>query len=137
MAVAVLVAVLLALAVGLTGCASVIVRPDDGIGTKVVKVSTRVVLGLATIGVSEIRIDNTKQDEALQAEWRTFYDSLDTAKTKTPLVGILGLKYVCRPLDDGLEACEWNEWRQGYSVTCLLPTDGSAREPESCKVRRN
>ena len=69
MAVAVLVAVLLALAVGLSGCASVIVRPDDGIGTKVVKVSTRVVLGLATIGLSEARIDRVERDEVIRAEW--------------------------------------------------------------------
>ena len=50
-----------------TGCASMIVRPDDSAGKKVTKVTTRALLCPVTICMSEIEISNTKKREHVQA----------------------------------------------------------------------
>jgi hypothetical protein len=47
----------------LCGCASLIVRPWDSTGETVAKVGTRVVLGVATLTVSELAIQNAKCEE--------------------------------------------------------------------------
>ena len=90
-------AIILALIVGITGCASLVLRPTDGAGTRAVKITTRVVLGLSTVGLSEIRVANV-------TNWRNFRDDLGQARTKRDVVGFLGLAYACQPVCEGLEA---------------------------------
>src|SRR5437016_4235897 len=50
------------------GCSSLIVRYGDDPLVTTGKVSTRVVLGLATVGISEIAVQHRKNEEACDAQ---------------------------------------------------------------------
>jgi hypothetical protein len=56
-------AFIVVLCLTLQGCAGLILRDEDQRGVKTVKVATRVVLGLATLGISEVFIEAEKDRE--------------------------------------------------------------------------
>lgn len=57
----------LSLSVGLHACSTLIVRDTDSAAAKAAKVSSRVVLGVATLSYSEWMVWATKQDEEREA----------------------------------------------------------------------
>ena len=59
----------IALAVALSGCASLAVRPCDSIGTRDSKYAARFFLGIITLGISEAGIQHEQAIEALEG-WR-------------------------------------------------------------------
>ena len=67
------------LALSLTGCASLIVRDDDSAGMKAMKVGTRAVLVLPTLGQSESRVRQARWHEERQPR----IDELNTCITNT------------------------------------------------------
>ena len=60
---------LLALAIGLSGCASLAVRPCDSVGTRDSKYAARFFLGIITLGISEAGIQHEQFLEATEG-WR-------------------------------------------------------------------
>lgn len=61
------------------GCSDLIVRDGDDGGTVAGKVSARVLLGLATIGISEVEISNLGEKEERQARDRKAVENLNQA----------------------------------------------------------
>lgn len=57
------------LAIGLTGCASLAVRPCDSVGTRDSKYAARFFLGIITLGISEAGIQHEQAIEAMEG-WR-------------------------------------------------------------------
>lgn len=64
-----LAVVLLVLSLIGTGCASLIIRPEDTIGVKTVNFITRVVLWAGTLGISEWVMWKVKHEEYLTDLW--------------------------------------------------------------------
>ncbi|MGB4782317.1 hypothetical protein [Candidatus Methylomirabilis sp.] len=60
---------LVALAIALSGCASLAVRPCDSIGTRDSKYTARFFLGIITLGISEAGIQHEQAIEAMEG-WR-------------------------------------------------------------------
>lgn len=60
---------LVALAIALSGCASLAVRPCDSVGTRDSKYAARFFLGIITLGISEAGIQNEQLIEAREG-WR-------------------------------------------------------------------
>jgi hypothetical protein len=60
---------LVALAIALSGCASLAVRPCDSIGTRDSKYAARFFLGIITLGISEAGIQHEQAIEAMEG-WR-------------------------------------------------------------------
>ena len=148
------------------GCMGLVVRDKDSTAARVGKVSTRIFLGLITINWSEGYMQPyIAEGDRQDAEARS-NEQLEAARTREELLLLLGMDYECVPLDATRETCEWHfpaggrvipeQSRStisgtqvttrtqpaqvvrgiGYRVTCILPTDGSAREPESCRLSR-
>jgi hypothetical protein len=52
----------------LAGCASLNPRPTDGWGTTTVKVASRVLIGIPTVGISELALASKRAEEHYQTE---------------------------------------------------------------------
>ena len=59
--------------VSLTGCAALIVEPENSIPKKAGKITARSILGLTTFGISELAMDDVKEHRRLEE----FYASLN------------------------------------------------------------
>lgn len=74
-----------ALAVALTGCAGLILEPQDSVGMKAAKVSTRVLLGITTFGMSEVEIDSIQRHRARMQYIQRLQEKIQTASKKAML----------------------------------------------------
>jgi hypothetical protein len=60
-------AAICALALGLVGCASLNLRPTDGVGATIAKVGGRALLFVPTLGMSEVALAAKRAEERYQA----------------------------------------------------------------------
>ena len=51
----------------ISGCGGLIINKEDSAGAKIAKFTTRTVLGVGTLGISEVRLANVKANRDLQA----------------------------------------------------------------------
>ncbi|KKN65022.1 hypothetical protein LCGC14_0485790 [marine sediment metagenome] len=61
---------LIILSVFLVGCSNLLINEDDPAGSKVVKVTARTLLGVGTLGISEIEMENIKYKISAEARAR-------------------------------------------------------------------
>ena len=67
----------LVVALTLTGCAKLVLKEDDSMGEKTGKVVTRILLGVGTLGLSELDIRNARDQVAVHEGLVSYCDSLN------------------------------------------------------------
>ncbi len=67
---------------GMTGCASLLVTPEDTRSDKAAKYGARTVLGLATLGISEVEMGQIKKKQQRAAYIDGQYECMAAQKAK-------------------------------------------------------
>lgn len=102
------------------GCSDLIIRDADEGGTVAGKVTARVVLGLATIGITEVEISQLVEKEERQARDRKSVDNLNQA------IGLLTYDQALQRLGPPSSVTEGQEvtvavWQGTPGPTLLVP----------------
>ena len=82
------------------GCAGLIVEPYDSAGKKTAKVATRVVLGVATLSISEIYISDAKSERDRAAERQLQYAERQRQKAERQRQEGLYLNQIARQMEE-------------------------------------
>lgn len=116
------------LAISLTGCTGLLLKPEDGVGKKTAKVATRVVLGIGTIwmheGILQLKARNRREQAERQLEkqrqWEAFLQRVRGATNITEITRVMGdAPRSCIASLPGRQLCTWQigEKRMGYRTS--------------------
>ena len=143
--------VLIAVLVATLGCAGLIVNDHDSTAKKTAKISTRVLLGVTTLGLSELSISQNKQKRKTLEHWSRWRDAVRSARSVHEINQLFGSGPIsCTPTQVNRQSCVWKMGEKGtafipigrtvftiptgtvVTAICEVPTDGTPIEPGSC-----
>ena len=110
------IAALVVVAIVCSGCASLLTQPEDSTGTKAWKLSARVLIGLSTVGLSQVVMARHEENErkARRREWRRKWrEAVEGARTLSEITVVFnGLPVQCLPSGPDEQICEWNRGKK-------------------------